>query len=345
MSERSDIESIRVDELQCRRLARSFDAITSRVEWFAPRPRDVESAREADAWCLLVAICQQTRTVRGTVGGRDLRGSDWLVHRAMAGVAADPERFTPAAVRGWTGADLCAFFADDARPESSPLDRIDERVRLLRGVGDLLCTDYGGSLANLVSAADRRIAGPHGIAERLAKTAAYADPARKKTWLLLLTLQRLGLPDPHGLRDPESIGLPVDYHVLRVLLRSGAVVVEDPRLRARLVAGAPVTEAEDVALRTVASRVGPLLARAAGKDLFTIDGLLWMIGRNCCHYEHPPVCREPKPCAHRAGCSLVASTDYACRDLCPLEGTCRGSRDAEYAELRETAVETGTHWY
>jgi len=330
--------TIRIDERQCARLAQALSKVATRREWFVPRLQNVSRAAEADFWCLLIGICQQTRTVHGLVDGQAFRGSDYLIHRARARVLADPARFTPEAVKDWDADALRSFFSDDGRPSGTTLDQIDERVRLLRELGSFLSREHCGHFAHLVEAARDTVGGAAGIVSRLAVTEAYGDPARKKTWLLLLFLDKLGLV---RLRDPEAIGLPVDYHILRVLLRAGAVVLEDDALRDQLVCGEPVTPEQDAALRSIVSRAGKTLA--AGRDLFEIDNLLWMIGRNCCFYEHDPVCREPKPCAHRSGCSLIDSTDYACADLCPLEGTCRGSLDPAFAALRETAIDT--HWY
>ena len=88
-----------IDDAQCRRLARALGAIAPAEEWFIPRVPDVDSAVEADFWCLLIAICQQTRTVRGVVDGAPFRGSDYLIWRARARVIEDPGCFLPEAVR------------------------------------------------------------------------------------------------------------------------------------------------------------------------------------------------------------------------------------------------------
>lgn len=330
-----------IDDARLARVAARLAAVRARAEWFAPRLAPaVSAAAEADFWCLVIAICQQTRTARGVVDGEPYRGSDWLVARARRRVLDDPVSFTPAAVRAWSRDDLRAFFSDDGDPASSPLDRVDERRRLLTGLGDLLVTRYDGHFLALRRAAAGRVAGDLGIAARLAESEAYGDPARKKTWLLLLFLRRIGLLE---VADPDSILLPVDYHLLRVLLRAGVVLIQDDLVRTLLVEGRPCPAELDVRLRTAVSHAGARLARAAGRDLFEIDNLLWMIGRNCCFYEHPPVCREAKPCSHREGCSLIASTDYACLDRCPLEGACRGSEEEAFASLRETSFDT--HWY
>ncbi len=329
-----------IDEEQCRRIGRALGSIRPRTSWFLPRlGGDATPDDEAVFWCLVIGICQQTRTARGVVDGVALRGSDYLIAAARRFRNACPAAFTPGAVRTWTITDFRKAFSDGGDPATCTLDRVEERLRLLSGIGRLLEAEGGGSFLELAERAGRRIGGPLGLAERLAAAEAYADPARKKTWLLVIFLRRLGIFEPS---DPGAIGLPVDYHILRVALRSGAVL-PGPELRRALVEGRPFEPAEDAAIRTVVSRAGSPIAEGGALDLFTLDNLLWMIGRNCCFYEHPPVCREPGPCPHRKTCSLIEGTDWDCPDRCPLHGVCRGSLDAAFAALVETRVET--HWY
>ncbi len=328
-----------IDDEQLAKIASVLSRVHTSAEYFVPRLDGASADDEANFWCFVIAICQQTRTLRGVVDGVSLRGSDYLVGRARAHVLADPRSFSPSAFERWNEDDLLAFFSDSRCARDSTLDRASERLRLLKDVSALLSSRYDSSLLRLCRDTHDRAGGDDGIIARLAESEAYADPARKKSYLLLIFLQRMKLL---ALVDPESIGLPIDYHVLRVLLRAGVVRVE-PWLGRKLVEREHCSDEEDAALRRVASEAGRRIAVALGGALFEADNVLWMIGRNCCFYEHEPVCREPKPCAHRDGCSLIASTDYACRDRCPLEGTCRGSLDSAFARLCEPDVET--HYY
>lgn len=330
-----------VDADRLARVAVALAGTRARPAYFMPDlPGGLAAGVRADFWCLVLAACQQTRTVRGVVAGRPYRGSDYLIVRALDHLRADPECFTPAAVSSWTVEDLLAFYSDDGVAAHSTLDRAAERTRLLNGLGRLLCQRYSGRLLTLCSVASSRVAGPGGIAERLAECEAYSDPARKKTNLLLLFLRHAGLLK---LSDPDSIGLPVDYHIQRVLLRAGVIVVDDPVLARKLSRGESCTAKEDDALRGVIAGCGAALVSESQRDLFEIDNLLWMIGRNCCFYEHEPVCRKPKPCAHRQGCSLLDSTTRDCEDRCPLEVACRGAREDGFAAIRETRIDT--HYY
>lgn len=329
-----------IDDEKLAEIALALARVRTNAEYFVPRIDGASVDDEANFWCFVIAICQQTRTVRGVVEGVPVRGSDYLVGRARTRVLADSQAFSPSAVLRWSADDLLAFFSDTDVARDSTLDRADERLRLLKGVSELLTTRYDSSFLRLVRDAKGCVAGDDGVVARLAECEAYADPARKKSYLLLIFLMRLRIVAP---TDPESIGLPIDYHLLRVLLRAGVVRVDDSSFRRRLIDRVRCSGDEDAELRLVASEAGRRIAVTLGGALFEVDNLLWMIGRNCCFYEHDPVCREPKPCAHRTGCSLIESTDYACPDRCPLEGACRASLDADFARLVEPNVET--HYY
>jgi hypothetical protein len=162
---------------------------------------------------------------------------------------------------------------------------------------------------------------------------AYRDPVRKKSFLLILFLRGLGLFEPV---DPEELGLPVDYHILRVFLRAGVLSIEGPRAT-ELVAGARMTPEEDLRLRQAAVAAGRHMVRDL--PLETLDVLLWMVGRNCCFYEHEPVCRTG-PCTLAADCSFLKSSDLDCGLRCPLDGACRGSEDESLAAIREPTIDT-----
>ena len=332
---------MRIDRERVKLVAAKIATLRTSTDYFVPSLGEGATPDEvARFWLFVIGICQSTRTARGVVDGEAVRGSDYLIMRARRRCIDDPNAFDERSVREWSTDDLRSFFSDDDAPEGCSLDRIGERHRLLVELAAWLDDRWDGRLTSLFDHCEDRVAGAPGIVDKLAQIQAYEDPAGKKAHLLLLFLRRLGVFSP---RDPESLRLAVDYHIARVLLRVGVVRVDDD-VRRRLVSGEPVNAAFDVALRRLLADAGTALAEASGQDLLDVDNLLWMVGRNCCFYEHAPVCREGDgPCTHRDSCSLLTSTDYACPDRCPLEGACLGSLDPRFAELREHVFDT--HYY
>ncbi|MAG33090.1 MAG: hypothetical protein CL908_19605 [Deltaproteobacteria bacterium] len=325
---------IEVDAARARALAERLGGVRTERPYFMPRPSGTDAeTRLPDLYLLWIGICQQTRTLDGVVDGVRYRGSDYLVHRLTASCTEDPSRFTGASLAAATGDDLRAWLSDDGDPASSTVDRVGERVRLMNDLGRRLVDGYGGAAANLLAASKGRLQGKMGLLERLSRFEAYRDPVRKKSFLLVGFLKGLGLLEPV---DPEQLGLPVDYHILRVFLRAGVLRGAGARSVA-LFAGGEMSDEEDVELRQAAVDAGRIMTRSVDPE--TLDLMLWMIGRNCCFYDHDPVCRAG-PCTLEASCSLGASTDLDCGLKCPFDGVCDGSHDAIAAARREPALDT-----
>lgn len=323
-----------VDRRRCRDLAARLADTSPRTEHFVPAPRNPDAAvRIPDFHLAWIGICQQTRTLDGVVDGTRYRGSDYLVHRLRARLDEEPERFTAQRLKSITASELRTWLSDDGKADSSSVDRVEERVALLRDMGERLQDGYAGATANLIAASKGRVAGKTGLLERLARFRAYRDPARKKSFLLIQFLRTAGVLEPV---DPDAVGLPIDYHILRVFLRTGALQLKGPRAR-DLLAGGEMTEAEDLRIRLAAVEAGQVMAGVV--DVGRLDLLLWMVGRNCCFYEHAPVCTTG-PCTLAEGCSLLQSTDLECGLSCPFDGTCSGSRNPEAAAFREPSFDT-----
>lgn len=330
---------LRVDAAQCRAIGRLAARLPSRTERFIPPPPPgVGEDAEALFWLVVTAICQQTRSLVGVVGGVRLRGSDYLIAALHRHLGAHPERWTPRALAAWTAEELRAAVSDDGDPARSTLDRVEERLALLRGVAAHVEHAWGGSAMALHRTSDRRVAT---LLERLDPIPAFADPVQKKSHLLLMFLHERGL---WPLADPENLEIAVDYHVMRVALRAGLVEVEDAALRRRLVAQERADASTDTTVRlAVREACHRALAETPGLTPFRLDNLLWMVGRNCCFYEHPPVCTRPAACWKRAECSLLEAFPHDCGLSCPLSTACRGAADEAHRALHETKFET--HFY
>jgi hypothetical protein len=267
------------------------------------------------------------------VDGVEYRGSDYLAHRLRSRLDEEPERFSARRLAGLTGDGLRRWLSDDGDPGSSTVDRVDQRVALLNDMGQALIDGYGGAAANLLAASKGRLEGATGLFQRLQRLHAYRDPVRKKSSLLIQVLRLAGVLEPV---DPDALGIAVDYHVLRVLLRSGALQLKGARGR-ELRGGAAMSEAEDLRVRRKAAEAGRAMAQVVGVEV--LDPMLWMIGRNCCAPGREPVCRTG-PCTLADTCSLIATSDLSCTQACPFEGSCAGSRNPEAAAFREPWIDT-----
>lgn len=283
----------------------------------------------ANFWFYLVAICQHTVGLQGTIAGRRLRGWDYL----EAAARRKFELFTAERLLSLTARELQAVFSDCGDPELSTLDRVEERLGQLHECARLLLSQYAGDVNEIYRRSKGRLIGPGGIIEALSHFGPYSDPIRKKSFLFLEMVSASGLWD---LKDPQALHVPVDYHVMRIALRSGLVRVSDPHLDRVLRSRAPVNEELDQFIRARIEAACDLLVKESGHSVFEVDMLLWHIGRSCCYYPSGPCCSG---CTEPANCSLAGALG-ACPDRCPLDGACAASRDPSYREYRETNIYT-----
>jgi hypothetical protein len=332
---------IAVDEKQCRVVAERLRAV--KVHELFPEPPQEEKRRWANFWFYLVAICHQTGSLHGVIEGRPLRGWDYLYDCAERASRRDSDLFT--AERMWqiNPEALKRVFSDQLDPHTSTLDRVEERLHLLREAAASLIHWYRGDVWGLYERSGSSLSGETGLLNLLSQFEAYRDPLHKKAYLLLMILWASKI---WSLKDLETLRFPVDNHLMRVALRTGMIRVEDEGLQERLKRGGEVETREEQVIRQAVQQAGEVLVQASGRTVFELDTILWQIGRSCCFDEHPPICGPRAtihPCFKRATCSLIRDTDYTCPDACPLDGTCLGSLDEAYAVLKEPKVET--HYY
>ena len=327
-----DRTMIEVDERAVRRVAARLAALKMGPGGFLPEvPEDREArALLANYWFFLVAMCQHTASLQGTIDGRRLRGWDYL----EASSRRRMDLFTAPRLAELTSGELQAVLADHFDPASSTLDRVEERLGQLHQCANRLLSDYGGDVDEVYRHCRGRLAGEGGLLDTLARFEPYRDPIRKKSFLLLMMLSAAGI---WVLEDIEALRVPVDYHVMRVALRSGIVRVTDPRLARMLKEREPASEETDVLVRTRVEGACDLLVKASGKSVFEVDMVLWHVGRSCCFYSHEPHCSR---CPSTRQCALPKALGYDCRDACLLDGACLGSADAEQRAYWETNIYT-----
>ena len=330
-----------VDELQCARVAERLDRVQVRPDAFLVRAATPEEKRrEANLWFFLVAICQSTRTLQGTLEGQWFRGWDYMVHAARRALRSDPEAFTATRLLHVTGDELRSVFSDDGLAEHSTFDRIEERVAQWHNASRLLIERYSGDVMVLYETAGRRLrdegADHAGILARLSEFMAYSDPVEKKAFLFIMFAHRCGAWE---IEDLDNLKVAIDYHIMRIALRSGMVQIQDPTLERRLKMRQLVTAEEDNLVRDAVRRACDLLVRHSQQSVFGVDNILWMMGRNCCFYDHDPCCGG-SACTYQDRCTFVRSIAYLCPGQCLLDGVCLGSGDEAYRAYWETTLYT-----
>jgi hypothetical protein len=334
-----------VNEAQCQAIAGRLREQTVRADPYLFRPAGpAESRREANYWTFVIAICQHTKSLQGRIDpaplglqgeapGQWCRGWDYLV-RATRRVV---DEFASAqAIASIDGERLRAILSDDFTPAHSSVDRVEERVGQLHAVAEALLAGYGGQAMNLYHRAGGRIRNAGGMFERLAAMAPFADPLEKKSQLLVGQLDAAGV---WPVADPENLKVCMDYHAMRVALRTGIVEISDPGLRIALKQKALVSDEINYWVRRAVSDACDRVIAWSGVGVFEFDKWIWHLGRSCCFYEHEPIC-GPRTCHKMDICTYIQAVDYACPGRCSLDGACFGSRNDFYRAFWETNVYT-----
>jgi len=328
---------VRVNDGHCQKLAHRLRSVHVLPDPYLKRPANSrEQHQEANYWLYVTAICQSTRTFEGTIEGRWLRGWDYLVVATRRCI----EQFTASRMLDYAADELKALLSDDFNPASSRIDRVAERLGQLHDCARLLLRKYGGEAMGVYQASGGFLNGEYGLLALLSEFDAFCDPLRKKSVLLAGMLQEAGI---WPLKDPEHLKVAMDYHAMRVALRSGMIEVTDPGLQSDLREHKPVTDGVNQTVRGAVSAACDIMVAESGASVFAFDKLIWHLGRSCCFYEHEPICgpgRASERCFKRDRCSFLRATTYECPDHCVLDGVCKGSRDAAYRSYGETNVYT-----
>ncbi len=277
--------------------------------FYPPRSADRETV--TSYFLVMVAmdhrLSRPGRPYEGLVDGEFYHGADLLYRLGAKRLEEDPDFFTAERLERVT-VDEVAGWLTAPRPGGGyarPPDP-EVRARLLRDLGRVLRGLFGGSAYSLVAESGGRLRGrpgEKGFIDLLKAFVAYQDPVEKKAFLLAKFLERRGVL---RVADHWNKEVPVDNHLTRIALRTGALRVDGEALE-KIAAGVPFSWEEDVMVRVAARAAYKEAARAGGVDPFVMDDILWLYGRACCTRDRP-VCL------------------YGCTPECERIGGCEGGR-------------------
>ncbi|GAB4318812.1 MAG: hypothetical protein Kow00127_10920 [Bacteroidales bacterium] len=283
---------------------------------------------------LSAAICHQTRTLHHPQ--LNLWGWDYMEHVFTDMV----ENRHPLLIPGYSSCIekseiewmLASLFSVDRRPENTTLDRLSERAEMIFQICTVARNHYDGSISRLVDASGGLLYNNgKGLYEVLGAFSAFSDPHRKKATFYIKLACDAGVLN---IRDPENLIPVMDYHMMRVLLRTGMVEVYDGDLSRSLKNRDRLESDEEV--RSSAIEAMRLLAEQSGWELLSLNDLFWPLGRSCCFEE--PVCVSGK--CSKDPCTLTKTTTAGPHKSCILQESCRGAREEEYRNLWEPMTET-----
>jgi hypothetical protein len=194
----------------------------------------------------------------------------------------------------------------------------------LRNLGVTILQAFDGRVESLLGGPGTRLHGPDGFMQRLDRFEAFReDPLRKKSNVLVHEIVRDRIVT---FDDSSEIAPAVDYHIMRLYLRSGRVIPlhletldllkQDSIPRPRLVK----------LLREAVSEALSLTALYADRSIPEVNSLEWQIGREVCDRGRPNC---------RGGNVSIAERFGLATDECPYSNFCHAYADEEWRLLRE----------
>ncbi len=234
----------------------------------------------------------------GAIGGRHLKGSDFVWHALSRSAARDASIYNMERQSGMPDSQIFDFFADDRG--HCPLPMFETHCALWREYArDLI--GIGKSPKEIVDGCRR---GKNPVADFLrilTSVGGYKeDPLAKKAALLAVILANR--PE-HFFSPAANFKFPpiVDYHIQRSALRIGLVRVDDPALESKIRARNILAEEEEIAIRQAVYEAMEKLAEASGKGIDSLDWFFFQNRRRCPEMTEPecPKCEIQSVCARQ----------------------------------------------
>ena len=232
-------------------------------------------------------------------------------------------------------AQLPAKSIADALKNYGKQDRVkaNERAKILRKTALELKQRLSTNADIEKVLSDPRLEGPKGFYEFIAQISAFTgDPFQKKARVLAHDLFREGIIP---FSDPENLKPAVEYHLIRLYLRTGRVYTDDKDVLAILTG--PPQKTRDRLVKLVREAVDEAMRYTAlysGLDAATLNYLEWQIGRSICIEELD----DEKISRYCMGEKIEALPDDVAAIAekgCPMRHSCRKLNDDNYPWLNE----------
>jgi len=333
------IEKVIINEEQCQLTADIIGRLKLRDDFYQREFLNSGLDRETQYRMLFyaVAICHQTHILHHP--GFNLWGWDYLEHAFLDLAKNKPELINPAyssevSVNKLVD-ELKPFFSFDGHPDNCTLDRLGERAELMIEASNLIDEKFGGQITGMINSTGQKLYNDgKGMYEVLAKMEAFSDPFQKKSTFLIKLLEEASL-----LKIEDSINfIPImDYHMQRVLLRLGCVVIIDKNLHQQLIERTPMDS--DEAVRSACIEAFKSIADHSGYPVTKMNDFFWSLGRSCCN--ETTLCQDG--ICDKSPCTLTQIVHIKSHKNCIFEKICKGYQDESYRNLWQPIVKT--HFY
>lgn len=298
-----------------------------------------ESDRETKLriYFLSVAICHQTHDLFHQT--LNLWGWDYIEYAFLQMFKGKHPFINPGYISICSSDDINQYlqtaFSFDGKKENCTLDRIEERANMILEICCLVSEKYNRSISGLIDGCEGYLLNNgKGLYEVLPRFEAFSDPLKKKITFFLKLVSDAGLI---RIKDPGNYIPIMDYHIQRVLLRTGCVEIMDEKIKTKISTREGM--APDSAVRKGCIEAIRLIADISGHPVLKMNDFFWPLGRSCCNIT--TLCTS-KMCLKNP-CTLFHVLEIPAHEECLFQKACKGSTDESYRMLWEPLVDT--HYY
>jgi len=206
--------------------------------------------------------------------------------------------------------------------------RAKERAEILRDVGRVLRKDFGGDLQYFYECCEKATVSNIDFYAFLDKFEGYrTDPLKKKTNVLTHDLLKENIV---SFEKGMQINPAIDYHIMRLYLRTGRVIPTDKAIF-KYLEGAPNPRGALVKkLREAVSEAEANTAFYSKLNVADVNYIEWQIGRSIC-LNNKPICQNENKVI-----SIPSDVSALCKGNCPYIDVCwAASVDKKFIDFEE----------
>jgi len=287
---------------------------------------------KASMYYYAVGICHQTYHLANPK--LNLYGWDFLEYGFLEIAQQQPELLDAQHLVQLSKAELIQlikpYFAEDHQPEKCTLDTLDERAELWLNMARFLTFNKMDVLGFIENSNHE----PSYFYSKLPSAEAYSDPLQKKTSFLMKLLEDSKLAK---FSNSEEIIPIMDYHMQRVLLRTGCVEVIDEQLKQKLQLRQAIKSDSEIREACIASM--KIIAQTAGLSILKMNDVFYTMGRSCCN--ETMLCHNHH--CEKDPCTLSLAVELGKHERCIFQDICKGATNKSYRKFWQPQIQT--HYY
>lgn len=328
------MKKVLIDSIQSEKIGKIVASLDFKDSFLQRRFLSIEISDELKSamYYYAVGICHQTYHLANPE--LNLYGWDFLEYGFLDIAQNKPQLLDSAYLVQLSTTQLTKeirpFFAPQNIAENCTLDHLEERTQLWINMA-ILIQDSGLSHLDFILRSDGKA---EYFYKELRKTEAYSDPLQKKTSFLMKLLEDAKLIK---FSEEEDLIPIMDYHMQRVLLRTGCVEVVDQELKSALQNRSPLQDEQE--LREACVDAMKTIAQHSGYSVFKMNDVFYTMGRSCCNEEM--VCQTGK--CEKKPCTLTLAIELENHKQCIFESCCHGKTDMDYRKFWQAQI--NTHYY